>query len=166
MKEEYRCARCGYVGEWEVQFDGFGNALYRCPECEAGEKDMEEHNTIKKPNFNADGFDESYDDVCGKCKTKLTTGNFEVYCPNAECEKYDENVYFLVEDEVKKRRVQNLAEEYKRVESDLMELLDTLENSGRDCDCKDREIMHFVHEGNFAEIMVICLNCGGMVTEE
>ena len=48
----------------------------------------------------------------------------------------------------------------------LDELLDTLPRNGCSCNCEldERKVFRYIHdEGDFDEIMEVCLNCGGFI---
>ena len=63
-------------------------------------------------------------------------------------------------------RIRQLAELYAKTEKELEDELGKLPNEGQPCDCDDREVIKFVHEGNlFDEVLKTCLNCGGYVDE-
>ena len=64
-----------------------------------------------------------------------------------------------------KNKVERLTDEYFEAEQKLCKELHKLESYGEECYCKDREIIRFIHEGNFPEISTLCLNCGGYVDE-
>lgn len=62
-----------------------------------------------------------------------------------------------------KDEIIKLVEQHGEIEEKILRSIDGLENDGADCNCKDRVIFKYVHEGNFDEIMEVCLNCGGII---
>lgn len=60
-------------------------------------------------------------------------------------------------------KIERIFDTYSRAEKDLIDELSKLKNWSNECDCEEREIVKMVHEGNFDEIMIFCLSCGGYV---
>ena len=48
-------------------------------------------------------------------------------------------------------------------ENHVLDTLARLPESGGDCHCEEREIYRYIHEGEWPEIMTVCINCGGSV---
>lgn len=63
------------------------------------------------------------------------------------------------------RELSELAEECYQFEREILERASELPREGQDCNCKidEREAFSFVHEGDFDEVMIICIICGGYV---
>lgn len=54
--------------------------------------------------------------------------------------------------------------EYCEAEQKLRDSLKELSNFGKDCDCEECEECKIIHEGNFDEINIYCLDCGGYIS--
>ena len=52
---------------------------------------------------------------------------------------------------------------YHKLEGEIIDFLDNLENSGEECNCDDCTKIDFIHEGEWKEITTRCLNCGGYI---
>ena len=64
-----------------------------------------------------------------------------------------------------KRIIKELADEYIETEKKLLKELHQLKNAGSECDCESPNEIKVVHEGEFDEVSVYCLECGGYVME-
>lgn len=62
-----------------------------------------------------------------------------------------------------KEKIEKLFNEYNKSEDKLFKELGKLKNCGTECNCDDPENFNYIHEGNFDEIVMVCLNCGGDV---
>ena len=61
------------------------------------------------------------------------------------------------------KETKKLVSDYIDSERILLNHIHNLENGDTECNCADREIIKIVHEGEFAEIITYCVNCGGNV---
>jgi len=52
---------------------------------------------------------------------------------------------------------------YHKLEGEIIDLLDNMENAGEECNCDDCEKIDFVHNGEWKEITTRCINCGGYI---
>ena len=62
-----------------------------------------------------------------------------------------------------KQKIKELLDKYCNAENKLTEKLNELERAGNVCNCDDRETIKFIHEGEFDEVIEMCLNCGGYI---
>ena len=57
--------------------------------------------------------------------------------------------------------LKQLVKEYVRLEKKILAKCDELPSMGNDCHCDDPDTFDYIHYGDYAEIMAVCLNCGG-----
>lgn len=61
-----------------------------------------------------------------------------------------------------KQKIKKLVKEYVEAERKLVDELDKLKNGGDECNCdKTEDIIRVIHEGEWPEIITLCLKCGG-----
>jgi hypothetical protein len=64
------------------------------------------------------------------------------------------------------KRISKLSEIINESEHELLEKVDELKNSGKECDCDDCVVYHYIYDGDFhigPEVNAVCLNCGGYI---
>ena len=66
---------------------------------------------------------------------------------------------------IMKRKIKALSKQYDNLEEKIRNELGKLENAGCSCDCDDCETITLIHYGNYDEMEVFCLNCGGFIDE-
>lgn len=68
-------------------------------------------------------------------------------------------------DRLKGKTAKDYRKEYVEAEQKLIESLSELPNWSDECKCEDCEECKIIYEGEFSEIQVFCLNCGGYIIE-
>jgi hypothetical protein len=62
-----------------------------------------------------------------------------------------------------KSLLQKKIDYHNKLEGEIIDMLDNLENAGEECDCDNCTRMDFIHNGEWKEITTRCINCGGYV---
>jgi len=58
-------------------------------------------------------------------------------------------------------KLENLIKRYEELEAKIFEELSKKVGFGDDCNCKG-ETVKMIHEGEFDEVMIFCVECGGV----
>ena len=79
------------------------------------------------------------------------------------CLDTDDEINYTKDGEIMTDLKENI-KKYCELEIKIIEELDNMDNV--ECHCDNCETISFIHDGEWAEIVKRCINCGGMVSNE